>query len=82
MILIDVYVPSVSKHYEFRVNEKEKIAVIITELAELICQKEQCRFSGNKEDLLLCLYQMNAIMSNEMTLYDYGVTDGGQVILV
>lgn len=82
MILIDVYVPSVSEHYAFRVEEKVKISLVIDEMAELICQKEHCHFSGDRNELLLCLYKDNAIMNRENTLYDYGVTDGDRVILV
>ncbi len=82
MILVDVYVPSVSKYYAFRLDEKVKIGIIIAELTELICQKEQCSFVGNKEDLVLCTYKSNAIMSTDLSLKDYGIKDGGKLILV
>ena len=82
MILVDVYVPSVSNNYSFRLDEKIQIGLLIEELAELICQKEQCRFVGDKAELHLCMYKMNAIMSKEMTLTDYGIVDGGKLILV
>jgi len=82
MILTDVYVPSVSKHYAFQLDEKVKIGILIEELAELICQKEQCRFVGKKTELVLCIYKSNAIMSKDMTLRDYGIADGGRLILV
>ena len=82
MILTDVYVPSVSKQYMFKVDEKSKIGVIVAELTELICQKEQCRFVGDKEKLVLCNYQSEAVMSMDMTLKDYGITDGSRLILV
>ncbi len=82
MILTDVYVPSVSNHYVFKLDEKSKIGVIIAELTELICQKEQCRFAGDKDKLVLCNYQSEAIMSKDMTLRDYGITDGDRLILV
>lgn len=82
MILTDVYVPSVSKHYAFRLDEKAKISVVMAELIELICQKEQCEFSAGKEKFVLCTYQSKAIMSSERTLREYGITDGGKLILV
>ncbi|MBR2409480.1 MAG: hypothetical protein IKB07_11075 [Lachnospiraceae bacterium] len=82
MILADVYVPSVSKHYAFRLDDNVKIGVLIEELTELICQKEQCCFIGNKEELVLCTYNANAIMSNKLKLKDYGIKDGGKLILV
>lgn len=82
MILTDVYVPSVSKHYTFQLEEKLKVGILIAELAELICQKEQCQFIGDKEELLLCVYQDNAILDREKTLEEYGIVDGGRLILV
>ena len=82
MILVDVYVPSVSKYYAFRLDEKVKIGIIIAELTELICQKEQCGFVGNKEELVLCTYNANSIMSRDLSLKDYGIKDGGRMILV
>lgn len=82
MILVDVYVPSVSKYYAFRLDEKVRIGIIIAELTELICQKEQCGFAGNKEELVLCTYEANALMSRDMSLKDYGIRDGGKLILV
>ncbi len=82
MILTDVYVPSVSKHYAFKLDEKAKVGIIIAELMELICQKEQCQFVGDKKELVLCAYRANAIMSNNMTLQDFGIKDGEKLILV
>lgn len=82
MILTDVYVPSLSKHYAFKLDEKAKVEIIIAELMELICQKEQCRFVGDKKELVLCSYGTNSIMSNYMTLQDYGIMDGSKLILV
>lgn len=82
MILTDVYVPSVSKHYAFRLDEKVKIGIVIAELTELICQKEQCQFVGDRDCLVLCLYNVNAIMDKDRTLQDYGISDGGKLILV
>lgn len=82
MILVEVYVPSVSKRYTFRLDEKVKIGVIVAELTELICQQEQCDFVGNKNELILCTYKSNAIMSSDLNLKDYGIGDGGRLILV
>lgn len=82
MIMVDVFVPSVSKNYTFQLDETARISLVIAELTELICKQEQSQFVGNKGDICLCVYKQNAIMSNEKTLRDYGIIDGGRLILV
>ena len=43
MILVDVYVPSVDKTYDFQLSEKSKISIIIEEITEMVERKEHSK---------------------------------------
>jgi uncharacterized ubiquitin-like protein YukD len=82
MILVDVKVPSVEKSYDFRLNENVAIRTIIETISEMIEQLEHSKWRGDKNDLLLCRYDSNAILSKELTLAECGVASGDRLILV
>lgn len=82
MILVDVFVPSLSNHYEFQLDEAVKIELLIDEIAEMICQKEHCNLAGKKSELCLCKYQGESIMKKQTTLSQNQVIDGSRLILV
>ena len=42
MIMADVYVPSIGRQYDFSLDEQAQISQLIPEIAEVICQKENC----------------------------------------
>ena len=82
MILVDVMIPSIDKSYDFNVDENAQIALVMEEIVEMISQKEQCKIIGNKENLLLCQYAGQAILNKQMTLKEYGITNGYKLLLV
>ena len=82
MILVDVFVPSLNNHYEFQLDEHVNVGLVIEEIAEMICQKEQCRIVGNKNKLILCKYHGEEIIDNTTTLEQNKVVDGERLILV
>ena len=41
MILVDVYVPVMDEIYDFYLDEDVEIGLLIPQIAESICQKEQ-----------------------------------------
>ena len=45
MIMADVYVPSIGRQYDFSLDEQAVIAQLIPEIAEVICQKENCTWA-------------------------------------
>lgn len=82
MILVDLYVPSLSNSYECRIDETVPIANVIENVTELICQKEHCEFKGNIDNLCLYTYRLEAGMSKSSSLNDNGIKDGEKLILV
>ncbi len=54
MILVDVSVPSLNKTYDFQLDEKVPVSMIIDEISEMIIQKERCELIGERASLTLC----------------------------
>ena len=50
MIMADVYVPSIGRQYDFSLDEQAQISHLIQEIAEVICQKENCNLITRKKD--------------------------------
>lgn len=82
MILVDVFVPSLNNNYEFQLDENVRIELVIEEITEMICQKEHCSITGNKNELFLCRCQGESVLSRNSTLAQNQITDGGRLILV
>lgn len=53
MIMVDVYVPSVDRSYDFEIDENVPAALIIEEISAMVCQKEQCVLTGEVHELML-----------------------------
>lgn len=82
MILVDVYVPSVDKEYDFSLNETVTVQTIIEEIAEMIGQKEQTFLVGDIREMNLCDKRSKAILPFENTLADCGIRTGASLILI
>ena len=82
MILVDIYVPSVDKTYDFQLDEDAYIYAIIEEIGELIGQKEHSQIVGDIENLMLCTVKDKKILSKNATLSGCGIRTGNSLILV
>ena len=82
MILVDIYVPSVDREYDFGLDEKARIAGIIEEVASMVSQKEQCDLKGSADALLLCSMQDKGILPREKTLEQCQIRNGSRLMLV
>lgn len=82
MILVDIFVPSVDKTYDFNLNENVSVKMLIDEVSEMICQKERCKIIGNVSDLQLCDKYSQQILPKNRTLMDCGVLTGSSLILI
>ncbi|MBQ9991573.1 MAG: glutamyl-tRNA amidotransferase [Lachnospiraceae bacterium] len=82
MILVDIFVPSVDKTYDFQLNETAPIHTVIEEIAEMIGQKERTVIAGDVKKLLLCNRSTGEILDKGMTLTDYGMKTGDSMIFI
>jgi hypothetical protein len=82
MVIVDVFVPSVDKTYNFSLNEDVGIDVVILEITEMIEQKERTRLIGNKAELNLYNVKKSFLLPKANTLSDCYVTSGSSLMLV
>lgn len=82
MILVDIYVPSVDKTYDFYLDESAKIQIIVEEIAEMIGQKERTTLFGHPSGLFLCDRPGQRLLPKEISLRDCGIHSGSSMLLV
>lgn len=82
MIMVDVYVPSVDREYDFEIDENAPISLVIEEISAMVCQKEQCVLSGDPKELMLCDRETQNILKPGYSLKECHVGVGAKLILV
>ncbi len=81
MIYTEVYVPSIDKRYDFKLNEDVPAHIVIAEISSVICQKEHCNISGDQKQLLLFKESDYKVLSLNLTLYENDVRTGSKLVL-
>lgn len=82
MILVDVYVPVIDKVYDFHLDENAAVWTVIEDMADMICQKEQCRLKGESSQLTLWLAGQKVKLDKRGTLFENGIHAGERLWLV
>ena len=82
MILVDIFIPSVDKTYDFQLDENVPVAVVIDEISEMIEEKEKTALQGDAGQLRLCDPAGERELDKERTLSESRITTGSRLILV
>lgn len=82
MVLVDVSVPVLNQIYDFKLDENMEIGILIEEIVEMICQKEQCQIIGNLSEIFLCEVETKEILSKTRTLQESNIHTGSRLMLV
>lgn len=83
MILIEVEVPSVGRHYDFQLDETVRISALIPEIAEVISKREDADLDEEPgRQLCLAAAEAGGILRDSCTLSEYGITNGSRLILI
>ena len=82
MVLVDIYVPSVDKTYNFNLNDSIGISTVITEITEMIEQKERFEFAGDKSQLNLYFGENGQVLPKGNSLTECSVGAGSRLILI
>ena len=82
MVLVDIYVPSVDKTYNFSLNENVGITSIISEITEMVEQKEQVSLVGDRSGLHLYDGARRSALPGENTLSECAIRSGSMLFLV
>ena len=82
MIVVDVFVPTIDKVYNFNLNENARIDAVITEITDMIEQKEKMSFAGDSKTLRLYNKQNGLVLPVNNTLSECYITSGKYLILI
>lgn len=82
MILVDVFVPSIDRTYNFSLDENVALSVLVEELIELVERKEQTSFAGNRTTVSLISGTTRRVLPPHNTLKECGVPTGSTLLLV
>ena len=82
MVMLDIEVSSIGRQYDFSLEEQIPIRVLLTEITEVICQKESCHLKGRPDELVLCSKDKAQVFSRDATLSQYKVINGEKLILL
>ncbi|MEZ3487898.1 MAG: hypothetical protein K1W22_15290 [Lachnospiraceae bacterium] len=81
MIIIEVEVPVMGTKYDFQIDENVPVCEVKEEVAELICQKEQCTLRGDLHRMLVWT-QDGRELRQELTAHENRLRTGARIMLV
>lgn len=82
MIIVDIYVPSLDRTYNFSLDEESKICELIDEISELICKKEHSELDGDKNRFIMGSVDRKLCFNPGCCLREYSIKNGDKLILV
>lgn len=82
MILVDIYVPSLDKTYDFQVDEKVPVESLIVEIAEMIGNETKSGKKADPEKFYLCSLDREMIFPAKSSLQACGMKNGSRLMLV
>lgn len=82
MILVDIYIPSLDKVYDFQVDEKVSVENLVVEVAEMIANETRSGRKSEAEQFLLCSVEKGMILPGKSTLQACGMRNGSRLLLV
>ena len=82
MILMDLYLPVVDRVYDFKLDETKPIGMMIGDIVDMICQKEQWQQPENIEGMTLWVVDEKRKLSPNSTLAANSIHSGMRLMLV
>lgn len=82
MILVDIYIPSLDKTYDFQVDETVPVEHLIIEIAEMIGNETKSGKGIIAKNLLLCSKEQEQIFQKSVSLQAQGIKNGSRLMLV
>lgn len=82
MILVDIYIVSIDKTYDFNLDEDTPINILIDEIGEMVSQKEKLILEGKSEDFYLCSKKDGVALPKQSTLKKCNIRTGDYLFMV
>ena len=80
-ILVGLFIPAVKWHMDLFVPQSTRIGSLTQILAKGVCELTDGRYSVSGKELL-SLRDPDVLLNPTLTLADYGIQDGAQLILM
>ena len=82
MILVDIYIPSLDKNYDFQVDEKDSNKSLIREITDMIENETKSEKNREPEKFMLCSMDQKKILEKYYTLKECDIRNGSKLLLV
>lgn len=82
MILVDIYIPSLDKNYDFQVDENVSIKSLILEITDMIENETKSEKNREPEKFMLCSMDQKKILEKYYTLKECDIRNGSKLLLV
>ncbi len=80
MILVDIYVPSLDKTFDFRLDERASVESLTAEITEMI--GSETGSPGKEGGFYLCSMDQERILPGNSTPAQCGIRNGSRLMLV
>ena len=81
-IYVEIEVPIFGNIYDFKLESKENIGVLLEEITSAISQKEQCCIEQKNKTFVLCFPEKSKLLHPKKCLKDYEIVTGSRLLLV
>lgn len=82
MIIVDVFVPSLDRTYNFMLDEDSTVELLTVEILEMIDNREGLLSSFDESNFILCDGDREIVLDSKKSLKELGVETSGNLILV
>ncbi len=81
MIIVKVEVPIMGQEFDFQIDENIPLQEVQSEIADMICRREQCRLDGMDSRLIFWDKKRSLMLRREKTAYENGLETGSELLL-
>ncbi len=81
MVKVNISIPVIDYISDVEFNEKALVQDVVDDMIEFARRQMGCQV-GNTENLILCVASSGQVMSPELCIDDYHLTDGESLLLI
>lgn len=82
MILVDIYIPSLNRAYDFQVDENAPVENLMREIGEMLGNQTKAGKKPSADSFFLFSMEQEQILQGKASLKACGVKNGTRLILV
>ena len=82
MVIVDIFVPSLDKTYNFMLDESSKVELLMVEIIEMIDNREGLTSSYAEGNFALCDRDKEIVLDSNKKLGEQGIETSANLVLV